>query len=272
MRVEAVTTTLGEFPMSFLKRDEVAQLQRELERWERDARFVNQRKRRQYITESIQQAWIELEQNNIRQAKSHLYEAQHHYALARIKNQVLFYKNVEAVGLSLVYLILFSLTLAFAVWYAPIRGDGVVFPILLSLSGGGIGGVTAVLSKVIGIRLETQASTSRMAWYIIKPLLGGIMGLVTYFAFLSGLSLLSGTLQIDNLSGVFLIGFLGGYLEGFSTRVLNELADRVAGAKEPEIPEDGSQFGEVNLSNNESDTEAAEPHNIVQDTPRSTPF
>lgn len=237
--------------MGFLKRDPVKQLQRKLERCERDARYVSQQKRRQDVIEAIRQAWLELEQDNIRQAKTHLHEAKYHFALARVRNQLLFYRTAEALGISVVYLILFLSVTASAIWLVPIERGDIVFSILIALSGGGIGGVTTVLSKVVGLQLETQAVTNRVTWYIVKPILGAIMGLVTYFAVLSGLSLLSNALQIDNLSGVFLIGFLGGYFESFSTRVLNELADRVVGIKESEVSETGRQSEEINASNNQ---------------------
>jgi len=77
------------------------------------------------------------------------------------------------------------------------------------------------------MRVETSGITSQVTWYTAKPILGAIMGLFTYFAFFTGLSLLLDTIKIDKLQGVILIGFLGGYLESFSTKILNQLADRL---------------------------------------------
>jgi hypothetical protein len=223
--------------MNFWKRNEADRLRRKIERREQDTRLVIRPRRREKMMQAIYQAYDALEQNNIQQARTHLYEAEYHFLMARYEGNVIFYAT-ETAGLAAgFYLLIFIAVAVLAIWYAPIREDSFIFPIVLAIVGGGIGGVTAVISNAIGIRLETQAITTRRTWYVAKPTLGAIMGMVTYFALVSGLSLLSGSFEIENMMAVFLIGFLGGYLESFSTRVLNELADKLAGEQKPAVAE-----------------------------------
>jgi len=223
--------------MNLWKRNETERLRRKIEHREQDTRLVVRQRRREKMMRAIHQAYDALEQNNIQQAKTHLYEAEYQFLMARYEGKVISYATAIAGLVSGFYLLTFIAAAVLAVWYAPIREDSLIFPIVLAAVGGGIGGVTAVISNVLGIRLETQAITTRQTWYVAKPVLGAIMGMVTYFALVSGLSLLSGSFEIENMMAVFLTGFLGGYLESFSTRVLNELADKLAGRQKPPIVE-----------------------------------
>jgi hypothetical protein len=216
-----------------LKRDEATELQQALDRSENDASRIIADKYRQHVLDAIQKAWTALGQNDVRQARRHLYEAQHHFDLARYNNQVIFYHSWHAFAISIVYFLLFCGIAASAIWVVPIRQSALALSVFIAFAGGGIGGVAAVLSKAVGIHLETQAITTRITWYTIKPTLGAIMGLATYLAVLSGLSLLAGPFQVSNLPGAFLTGFLGGYLESFSTRLLDGIADRMVGSKQP---------------------------------------
>ncbi len=220
--------------MFLLKRDEVTELRQALDRFENDASRIIQDKYRQHALDAIQKAWAALGQNDIRQAKSYLYEAHHYFDLARYNNQVIFYHSWHAFAISSAYFLLFCGIVALAFWIVPVRQDALALSVFIAFAGGGIGGVAAVLSKAVGLHLQTQAITARKTWYTIKPTLGAIMGLATYLAVLSGLSLLAGPFQVSNLPGAFLTGFLGGYLESFSTRLLDGIADRMVGSKQPD--------------------------------------
>lgn len=237
--------------MSFWKRDEATRLRQDLDNCEKNARLVVRPSRRQRMIQAIHQAQSALDQNNIQQAKSCLYEAGHQFLLARYEGQVIFYGTATASLVSLLYLLVFVAVAAWAIWYVPIRENVQVFPIVLTSVSGGIGGVTAVMSNLVGIQLETQAITTRKTWYVVKPMLGAIMGLATYFALVTGISILSGTFHIENMPAVCLVAFLGGYLESFSTRVLNELADRLASRKEPHPVEVAEQIEEETASDNQ---------------------
>jgi len=228
--------------MGLWKRSEADLLRRKIEHREQDTRLVVRPHRRDKMIRAIHQAYDALEQNNLRQARTHFHEAEYHFLMARCEGSVIFYATPTAGLVSGFYLLMFAALAVLVVWYAPIREDLLIFPIALAFIGGGIGGATAVISNAVGIKFETQAITTRRTWYVAKPALSAIMGMVTYFALVSGLSLLSGTFRIDNTIAVFLIGFLGGYLESFSTRILNDLADKLAGErKSPVIEPDNKQ-------------------------------
>ena len=97
---------------------------------------------------------------------------------------------------------------------------------LLAMAAVGIGGATAVLSQVAGIELRTKPLTPQVTWYAIRPVLSATMGLVTYLVLIAGFSLLSGDdFRLDTPQGVFLIGFLAGYLERFSQNILEGAAN-----------------------------------------------
>jgi hypothetical protein len=221
--------------MNLWKRNEIDRLRQKIEHREQDTRLVVSPRHREKMMQTIHQAYAALEQKNVQQAKTHLYEAEYHFLMARYEGKVIFYATETAGLASGFYLLLLIAVAALAIWYTPIRENLFVFAIILATIGGGIGGVTAVMSNAIGIRLETQAITTRRTWYVAKPILGAIMGMVTYFALASGVSLLSRSFEIENMMAVFLIGFLGGYLESFSTRVLNELAGKLAGEQKSVI-------------------------------------
>jgi len=223
--------------MNLWKRNETDRFRRKIEHREQDTRLVVCQRRREKMMQAIHQAYDALGQNNIQQARTHLYEAEYQFFMARYEGKVIFYATAAAGLASGLYLLMFVAVAVLAIWYTPVRTDSFVFPIILAVVGGGIGGVTAVISNMVGIRLETHAITTRRTWYAVKPALSAIMGTVTYFALVSGLALLSGSFEIENMMAVFLIGFLGGYLESFSTRVLNELADKLAGKQKPPIVE-----------------------------------
>jgi len=207
--------------------NKTSKLRKQLDGAEAQAQHVLNEEYRQHINQAVQQGWVNIEQGDLHKAKSNLYEARHYFDKARYEDSVIFYSTPLAITYSVFYLILFSSIIILAPKITQTTESIFVSPLLIAIAGGGIGGTTAVLSKIVGIRLKTQAITSRITWYGIKPILGAIMGTVTYIAILAGLTIFTESMIVNNLTGVFLTGFLGGYLESFSTRVLNELAEKM---------------------------------------------
>jgi uncharacterized membrane protein required for colicin V production len=218
--------------------DKKSKLSKKVERAEANARHVLHKEYRQSIKRAVENAWQAIENDDLRTASSYLYEAEHYFDKARYENLVIFYNTPLAIMWSVLYLAFFIGIVFFASQFYPNQENNITFPILIALAGGGIGGATAVLSKIVGLHLKTQAITTRVTWYFIKPILGAIMGTLTYFAILSGLTIFTDTPKVNNVPGVFLTGFLGGYLESFSTRILNEIADKMVETVNQQAPHD----------------------------------
>ena len=211
--------------MNLLRKTDRASAQRDIERFQKYSRYVASDARRERMLQAIDSAQSSLDQNDVRQARKSISDASHEYVMARYEGNVIFYATATAGIVSFINLAIFSVIAGTALMYPPIRGNSVLLPIVLAFATGGIGGATAVISNAVGIRLETQAITARRTWYVAKPLLGAIIGVFTYLAVLSALTFFSSSTEVDNIAGVMLVGFLGGYLESFSTKMLNNLAD-----------------------------------------------
>jgi hypothetical protein len=217
--------------------DKKTKLCKRVERAEANARHVLRKGYRQSITRATENAWQAIEHDDFRTATSCLYEAEHYFDKARYENLVIFYNTPLALMWSVFYLAFFIGIVFFASRFYASQ-ENIIFPILIALAGGGIGGATAVLSKIVGLHLKTLAITTRVTWYFTKPILGAVMGTLTYFAILSGLTVFADVPKINNVPGVFLTGFLGGYLESFSTRILNGIADKMVETSNQQVPHD----------------------------------
>lgn len=189
--------------------------------WEESAYITNQNqldKMRQFLLQS--QNCYEQEQFDL--GFDALYLARRELNLARKKRQIYYRRVWTGMYAALFLLISFSLIIL-GLWV--FQGSfqlSAIMPILAAL-GGGIGGCTAVLIQAIDVNPESE-TVSKFLWYIIKPVLGAALGIITYFVILAGFNLLSSGANVNNFPGAVVIGFLAGFFESFSKGVLARVA------------------------------------------------
>ena len=169
------------------------------------------------MREFLIQARDHLEAGQISDGFDAYHRAGREYTLARIHHQVYYYRSTKGM--------LFALGLMFictvgvlAVWLfeGSIQLDG---RLLLALFGGGLGGCAAVLVQVIDVTPDSEV-VSKAPWYVIKPVLGAVLGLVTYFVLVSGIGLASGSSSEVTPQAAVVVGFLAGFFESFSKGIL----------------------------------------------------
>lgn len=232
MTTGAWVSALGPFSGWFQQKDEAEILhQKILKMLEGKAPYVQPGELRDKILDALIKAKAEFDNGDQHQARQFLAEAQHNFEAARCSNQLYsVYHKRSALLVSVFYLLIFGALALLPFWYeldqsgTPVRSL-MLLQTMIALAGGGMGGMTAVLAKAVGLKVQTEAITAQVTWFWVKPILGAIMGFVTYLALVSGFSFVSDHVQLDRPYGFFLIGFLGGYLESFSTNLLNQIAD-----------------------------------------------
>lgn len=178
-----------------------------------------------------------LEDGRLTEGFDALNRAKRELILARTKGQIYYYRNTRGMLLATTLVVVFSLgLLGFWLLQDQLVSSIVIKPQIpsfdsialtiapfLAALGGGIGGCAAVLIRAIDVDPELEV-VSKSLWYVIKPVLGAALGLITYFAVVSGLSLLATGAKVDNFAGAVVIGFLAGFFETFSTGILARIA------------------------------------------------
>ena len=182
-----------------------------------------------------------------------LFLAKREHMLARTKGQVYYYRSGSGIIWATIFTIIFSLgILAFwllrdelvlglysQIGLKDITTESLVrtFSPFLAALAGGIGGCAAVLIQAIDVTPESEV-VSKTGWYFAKPVLGAALGIITYYALVSGLNLITNGAEINSFAGAILIGFLAGFFESFSTGILSKAAGQLISSDPPEKEDD----------------------------------
>jgi hypothetical protein len=157
-------------------------------------------------------------------ARDFLNQARREYVLARREKKVFFWRSWQGMFIALALLIIFSATAASGLVFQT-EVEAQKYILLFAGLGGGIGGCAAVLIRVIDVDPHSEV-VSKLPWYVIKPCLGAVLGMITYLALTLTFDVVSSQGQIDKLEGATVVGFLAGFFESFSTGILARAAGR----------------------------------------------
>jgi len=217
------------------KPDKKRLLERDLEYYWSQMAYIKSTQRHNNMREYLLLAQQHLDNDKLTDGFDAFYRAKREFILARTKGQIYYYRSSRGMFLAAVLVIMFSLGLL-AFWLLQDKIASVIASILLipgldpiavapflAAFGGGIGGCAAVLIQAIDVDPESEV-VSKSLWYAIKPVLGAALGLITYFAVVSGLSIVANEASVDNFAGAVVIGFIAGFFESFSTGVLARIA------------------------------------------------
>jgi hypothetical protein len=183
--------------------------------------YVTSSKRLTKMKNHLLVAQQHLDNGELPQAFEAFYLAKREFILARKNRQVYYFRSSLGMLLAVALAFLFSIGIL-GLWLLQDTLTLTIAPLLAAL-GGGIGGSAAVLIQAIDVDPETEA-VSQTPWYVIKPILGAALGLITYFAVVSGLNVIAQGAEVSNFEGAVVIGFLAGFFESFSTGILARIA------------------------------------------------
>ncbi len=235
--------------------------------------YVKNTKRLNRMREYLLAAQLHLDNNELTEGFDALYLAKREFILARTKGQIYYHRSSRGMFLATVLVIIFSLGLL-GLWLLQDESISNIAPSLqvselesitftiapfLAALGGGIGGCAAVLIQAIDVDPESEV-VSKSLWYTIKPVLGAGLGLVTYFAVVSGLNVVADGAKVDNFAGAVVIGFLAGFFESFSSGVLARIAGQFTPVSKSEDAEEekNSRATLSNIDEEQQDSESLE--------------
>lgn len=208
-------------------------------RYEEYAVYVTDEPTRRAMLRGLGRVSQLLKKEDATGAKSHLEVVKHAYSMARHRNLVLKYRSTFGATTAIVQLLLLcaAMYIGNACVFEAADASSTKFKVFLATIGGGLGGVAIVILGLLGIQIQTSATVHRNVWYVLKPISGCIMGLVTYLALeVAAQTLAGGSSTSANsnprLFTAFLTGFLGGFFETFANRSLL----RAAKLDEPSTP------------------------------------
>ena len=101
---------------------------------------------------------------------------------------------------------------------------------------GAAGGVTIVIWGLIKHTIDLDFDTHYLAWYLFKPVLGAIMGLIAVLIILGGFLAIQGTsVPQGSQLPLYIVAFLAGFSERFSIRIIDRVMTAIFGG-EPTPP------------------------------------
>src|SRR5215510_3681487 len=157
-------------------------MQQRVRKYEEYAVYVTDERTREEMLNGLAHISAALKEGDLTTAKSDMEIVKHIYVMARYSNKVLKYKSYEEGAIALLHLT--ALCVAFAIGYNYMKPafDTTSYKVFLAIIGGGLGGIAIVILGLLGVQLQTSATIHRRAWFVLKPISGAIMGLVTYCA------------------------------------------------------------------------------------------
>ncbi len=261
--------------MQFFRRNSDGKklLERDMEYYWSQIAYVKSSQRHNNMREYLLLAQQHLENNKLNDGFDALYRAKREFILARTKGQIYYRRSTGGMLLAAILVIIFTLgLLAFWLLQDIIIGlisstlqipnlDSMEIAPFLAAFGGGIGGCAAVLIQSIDVDPESEV-VSKTLWYAIKPVLGAALGVITYFAVVSGLSIVANEASVDNYAGAVIIGFLAGFFESFSTGILARIAGQFtqASKKQEESEKDDSELENQANKKGVTQNESNEPN------------
>lgn len=207
-------------------------LRRNINRYQRYASHVKSDDTRAEMNALIQSCEDALKGKKQDEADKFFSELRNRFLKARYANDVYKYEGIKGGFLAFFYLFFFAAVLIYGLQYLSLSSDEERFArwmgaILVALSAGGIAGVVMVGTKLVGVTVETDAVTNQVTWYLFKPVLASLMGFAVFAILHSGLLVIVEKPNPAGPYGIFIIGFLGGYLEQFSTDLLEKTANNL---------------------------------------------
>jgi hypothetical protein len=100
---------------------------------------------------------------------------------------------------------------------------------------GALGGVTIVIWGLIKHTVDLDFDTNYFAWYLFKPVLGAVMGLIAVLVVLGGFFAIQGAAEPVGRLPLYMIAFLAGFSERFSIRIIDRVTTAIFGG-EPTPP------------------------------------
>ena len=198
-------------------------MQQRVRKYEEYAVYVTDERTREEMLNGLAHISAALKEGDLTTAKSDMEIVKHIYVMARYSNKVLKYKSYEEGAIALLHLT--ALCVAFAIGYNYMKPafDTTSYKVFLAIIGGGLGGIAIVVLGLLGVQVQTSAMIHRRAWFVLKPISGAIMGLVTYCAVDIAAQTIAGGSSAGSIArpfAAFLLGFLGGFFETFANKAL----------------------------------------------------
>lgn len=217
------------------KLDPKSALQHKIESYWHEVAYIMSDSRLQKFREYLIQAREHLDHDRLSEGYDAYQLAKREHNIARKKKQIFYRRNGLGMQIALVLVVLFSVA-TLVLWFTKDVLPLVLLTPLLAALGGGIGGCAAVLIQVIDVDPNSEV-VSQFLWFVIKPTLGAALGLVTYFAVVSGLSMLTTGNSVGTFEGAVVVGFLAGFFESFSTGILARVANQFTDDEERDEPD-----------------------------------
>jgi hypothetical protein len=115
--------------------------------------------------------------------------------------------------------------------HSPVLSFGLMYWRYLLM--GALGGVTVVVFGLIKHTVDLDFDTRYFAWYLFKPILGALMGLVAILVVLAGLVAIEGPASTKGHSPalLYVLAFVAGFSERFSLRLLDKATTALLGGE-----------------------------------------
>ena len=97
---------------------------------------------------------------------------------------------------------------------------------------GALGGLTVAIWGLTKHTVDLDFDRSFSIWYWLKPVLGGITGLVAVLAVMGGLFAVQGKQKIESGMALYILAFLAGFSERLFIRILDRVMTSLLGGDE----------------------------------------
>ena len=116
---------------------------------------------------------------------------------------------------------------------------------------GMLGGTTIVLWGIVKHGVDMTFDRAYVIWYLLKPLLGAIMGVIAVLIVQAGFFALQGDLEIKHPTSLLVLAFIGGFSERFFIQTIDRVITALLGGeKSASVKTTTTQFGEQSQSSN----------------------
>lgn len=98
---------------------------------------------------------------------------------------------------------------------------------------GALGGLTIAIWGLIDHSAKLDFDRAFSVWYWLKPVLGGVMGLIAVLIVLAGLFTVQGKQELSSKTALYILAFLAGFSERFFVRIIDKLMTTLLGGDQP---------------------------------------
>ncbi|MBI5474140.1 MAG: hypothetical protein HY961_17530 [Ignavibacteriae bacterium] len=96
---------------------------------------------------------------------------------------------------------------------------------------GMLGGTTIVLWGIVKHGVEMTFDRSYIIWYLLKPLLGAIMGVIAVLIVQAGYFALQGDVNVKHPTSLLVLAFIGGFSERFFIQTIDRVITALLGGE-----------------------------------------